>query len=81
MATPPDYYEVLQVSPNAEEEVIQAAFRRLSWKWHPDRRLGDPSAPEKMKLLNEAYEVLSSSQKRQEYDLQRRQSALTLCYR
>jgi hypothetical protein len=75
VATPPDYYEVLQVSPNAEAEIIEAAYKRLVHKWHPDRRPGDRSAPEQMKLLNDAYEVLSSPQKRQEYDSRRRQSA------
>jgi hypothetical protein len=75
MTIPPDYYEILQVSPNAEDEIIQAAYRRLAQKWHPDRRPGDPSASEHMKLLNEAYEVLSDSQKRQEYDSRRTQSA------
>src|SRR5437899_1049368 len=75
MATLPDYYEVLQVSPNAEEDIIQAAYRRLAQKWHPDRRPGDPAASEQMRLLNEAYDVLSNSQKRQEYDLRRRQAA------
>src|SRR5262249_4979698 len=65
----------LQVSPNAEDEIIQAAYRRLAQKWHPDRNPGDPSASEHMKLLNEAYAVLSDPQKRREYDSCRRQSA------
>jgi curved DNA-binding protein CbpA len=69
MATAPDYYEVLQVSPNAEAEVIQAAYRRLAMKWHPDRNPGDSLAASQMKLLNEAYGVLSDSTKRREYDL------------
>jgi curved DNA-binding protein CbpA len=75
MTTLPDYYEVLQVSPNAEVEVIEAAHRRLAFKWHPDRRPGDPSASERMKLLNEAYEVLANLQTRQQYDSTRRQAA------
>jgi len=64
MASPDDYYEILQVSPNADEEVIQAAYKRLAFKWHPDKRPGDQFASEKMKLLNTAYEVLSDPQKR-----------------
>ena len=36
MTTLPDYYEILQVSPNADEEVVQAAYKRLALKWHPD---------------------------------------------
>ncbi len=77
MPLPPDYYEVLQVSPNADEEIIQAAYRRLAMKWHPDRRAGDSSASEHMKLINKAYEVLSTPQKRQEYDLLRRRAGLS----
>src|SRR5271169_5512658 len=75
MAALLDYYEVLQVSPNAEDEIIQAAYRRLALKRHPDRRIGDPSASEQMELLNRAYEVLSDPQKRREYDSRSRQSS------
>src|SRR6266545_3786147 len=71
MTAASDYYEVLQVSPNADEEVIQAAYRRLTMKWHPDRNPGDPFAVSQMKLLNEAYGVLSDPAKRREYDLGR----------
>ncbi len=69
-----DYYEVLQVSPKAEVEIIHAAYRRLAFKWHPDKRPGDSSASDQMKLLTEAYAVLSNPKKRQEYDHQRRES-------
>ena len=72
MTTASDYYEVLQVSPNADGEVIQAAYRRLAMKWHPDRNPGDPFAVSQMKLLNEAFGVLSDSTKRREYDWGRR---------
>lgn len=75
MVTTPDYYEVLQVSPNAEGEVIQAAYKRLVDKWHFDRRPGDLSAFERLSLLDEASAVLSDAQKRQEYDLRKRQPA------
>ena len=62
----PDYYAVLQVDPQAEKEVIQAAYRRLAAKYYPDV---DPSlgASERMKLLNAAYEVLSDPEKRKAY--------------
>src|SRR5438067_2224917 len=70
-----DYYEVLQVSPNADEDVIQAAYKRLTSKWHPDRNHGDPSAAARTQRLNEAYEVLSDRAKRREYDLRRGRSA------
>ena len=46
-----DWYEVLQVSPNAEHDVIEAAYRRLSRKYHPDVNQ-DPRAPESQRLLN-----------------------------
>ncbi len=73
--TAPDYYEVLQLSPNADEDIIQAAYKRLTDRWHADRRPGDPAAYEHLKLLDEAYTVLCDPLKRKEYDLRRRQSA------
>jgi hypothetical protein len=66
-----DYYDVLQVSQNADEEVIRAAYRLLATRLHPDRMPGDPNAAEQMKLVNEAYEVLSDRRNRQEYDVKR----------
>ncbi|MFC2006663.1 J domain-containing protein [Chloroflexota bacterium] len=65
-----DYYTILQVDPRADPEVIQAAYRRLAAKYHPDV---DPSseATERMKLLNVAYEVLSDPVKRREHDMSR----------
>lgn len=69
----PDYYEVLQVSPNADPEVIQAAYRRLMAKWHPDRQPGNSFATERTMLLNEAFEVLSDPIKRNDYNRRREQ--------
>ncbi|MEW6182970.1 MAG: DnaJ domain-containing protein [Bacillota bacterium] len=60
-----DYYEILQVSPNASREVIEAAYKRLARIYHPD--LGGDS--EKMKLINEAYDILGDPQNRAAYDL------------
>ena len=51
-----DYYGVLQVSPSAEQEVIEAAYRRLARKYRPDVYSG-PEAASRMRELNEAYEV------------------------
>ena len=65
MATRPDYYRILQVHPAAEPEVIQAAYRRLARKYHPDA--GEPDV-RAMQLLNEAYAVLSDPRQRAEYD-------------
>jgi preprotein translocase subunit Sec63 len=68
MKSEPDYYTILQVDPRAEPEVIQAAYRRLAAKYHPDIN-PFPEAVERMKLLNAAYEVLSDSVKRREHDM------------
>ena len=65
-----DYYAVLQVSPEADREVIGAAYRRLAAKYHPDVN-ASPDAADKMKLLNEAYEVLSDPARRASYDRSR----------
>ncbi len=75
MSTTPDYYAILQVTPQADREVIEAAYRRLAAKYHPDV---DPSsgATERMKLLNAAHEVLSDPEKRRAYDLRRAVSPL-----
>ena len=63
------YYDILQVSENASEEVIRMAYKALAKKYHPDVFDGDPKiAEQKMKELNEAYEVLSNQPKRMEYD-------------
>lgn len=70
--TMPDYYRVLQVDPQAEEEVIEAAYRRLARKYHPDVYAG-PDAAERMRELNLAYSVLRDPAKRQEYDAAREQ--------
>ena len=65
-----DYYKVLQVAPDADAEVIQAVYRRLARKYHPDTG-GDKASAEKMKLVNEAYAVLSDPASRAKYDRER----------
>ena len=62
-----DYYEVLGISKNADEKEIKSAFRKLAKKYHPDVSK-EPDAEAKFKEVNEAYEVLSDSQKRKMYD-------------
>jgi hypothetical protein len=62
-----DYYQTLQVHPEAEAEVIQAAYRKLAAKYHPDINKA-PDAGERMAQINIAYEVLSDPQRRFEYD-------------
>jgi molecular chaperone DnaJ len=63
-----DYYELLGVSRKATAKDIRAAFRKLARKYHPDLNPGDKAAEEKFKQLQEAYDVLSDSKKRQMYD-------------
>jgi molecular chaperone DnaJ len=62
-----DYYEVLGIRRDATNEDIRKAFRQLAFKYHPDRNRGD-GAEEKFKEVNEAYEILSDSDKRAAYD-------------
>ena len=65
-----DLYEILQVHPSAEQEVIDVAFRRLARMYHPDVNKS-PDANERMKALNLAYEILGDPAKRADYDRQR----------
>jgi molecular chaperone DnaJ len=64
----PDYYELLGVPRKSSAKDIRAAFRKLARKYHPDLNPGDKSSEEKFKQLQEAYDVLSDSKKRQMYD-------------
>lgn len=70
-----DYYRILQVDPQAEQDVIEAAYRRLMRKYHPDVLSPDERGLEdvrrKAQELNEAHEVLGDFRKRREYDDQR----------
>lgn len=61
-----DYYDLMQISPNADVETIQHVFRHLAKKWHPDYRKGDP---EQFKLLVEAHRTLTNTERRAAYDL------------
>jgi hypothetical protein len=69
-----DYYRTLQVDPSADADVVEAAYKRLARKYHPDLNRA-PSAAELMKELNAAYEVVGDAVRRREYDRERAASA------
>ncbi len=63
-----DYYDILNVSKNASESEIKAAYRKLAMKYHPDRNPNDKTAENKFKEVSEAYDILKDGQKRSAYD-------------
>jgi len=63
----PDYYETLGVNKGATAADIKSAYRKKALEWHPDRNKS-PEAEEHFKQINEAYEILSNSEKRTAYD-------------
>ncbi len=63
-----DYYEVLGVAKTANEKELKSAFRKKAMECHPDRHPDDPEAEARFKELNEAYGILSDSDKRAAYD-------------
>jgi molecular chaperone DnaJ len=68
MAEKRDYYEVLGLQKGASEDEIKKAYRKLAKKYHPDMNPGDAEAEVKFKEVNEAYSILSDSEKKSRYD-------------
>ena len=63
-----DYYEVLNVSRDADDTVLKSSYRKLAMQYHPDRNPNNPAAEEKFKACSEAYQVLSDPDKRAAYN-------------
>src|SRR5271156_6541431 len=63
-----DYYEILSVSRDANDQELKTSYRKLAMQYHPDRNPDDPKAEEKFKECSEAYQVLSDPDKRAAYD-------------
>ncbi|MFA6999435.1 MAG: DnaJ domain-containing protein, partial [Victivallaceae bacterium] len=63
-----DYYEILEITRDANAGEIKKAYRKMALRFHPDKNPGDHQAEEKFKEAAEAYEVLNDSDKRQRYD-------------
>lgn len=67
-----DYYQILEITPEASEDEIRRSYRRLAMQYHPDRNPDKPDAEEKFKEIAEAYGVLTDSVKRRQYDATRK---------
>ena len=63
-----DYYDILGITKGASADEIKKAYRKQAIKFHPDKNPGDKEAEEKFKEAAEAYEILSSPEKKQRYD-------------
>ena len=68
MANKRDFYDILGVNRDANDDDIKKSYRKLAMKFHPDRNPDNPKAEERFKEAKEAYEVLSDPKKRPAYD-------------
>ena len=76
-----DPFQVLGVSPNASEEEIKQAYRRLAKKYHPDLNPGDASAAQKMNEINEAYDAVKNPQAYRQYQQNQQRQTSQQAYR
>jgi len=63
-----DYYKILNVDKNSDDETIKKAYKKLALQYHPDKNQGNEEASEKFKIIAEAYGVLGNKDKRNQYD-------------
>ncbi len=68
-----DYYSTLGLRHDSSAEEIKKVYRKLAMQYHPDRNGGNPESEERLKEINEAYQILGDEKKRRRYDLQYRQ--------
>lgn len=68
-----DYYRTLGLRPDSSAEEIKKVYRKLAMQYHPDRNGGNTDSEERLKEINEAYQILRDGEKRRRYDLQYRQ--------
>jgi curved DNA-binding protein CbpA len=68
-----DYYSILGLRPDSSSEAIKKVYRKLAMQYHPDRNGGNPESEERLKEINEAYQILGDEEKRRRYDLRYRQ--------
>lgn len=69
-----NYYKILEISENATEKDIKAAYRKLAKKYHPDLNPNNKEAEQKFREVAEAYGALSDENKRKKYDAEQRQN-------
>ena len=67
-----DYYQILGISEDADQDVIKKAYRKLSMRFHPDKNKGDPTSEEKFKEINNAYTILSDKESKSRYDMEKK---------
>ena len=68
-----NYYNTLGLRRDSSAEEIKKVYRKLAMQYHPDRNGGSPESEDRLKEINEAYQILGDEEKRRRYDLQYRQ--------